>query len=90
MALLDLVSRRWLLRIVWELRGGPLRFRPLQTACGELSPTVLNRRLAELRDARLVETSPEGYRLTELGRGFEAAFSPLYRWSQGWAAELEG
>ena len=45
MALLDLLSRRWTLRVIWELRGGRLTFRALQQACGGVSPSVLNERL---------------------------------------------
>jgi DNA-binding transcriptional ArsR family regulator len=67
MALLDLLGRRWTLRIVWELRDRPLRFRELQDAIGA-SPTIVNSRLAELRRARLVELDDEtGYCLTSLG-----------------------
>ncbi len=50
MALLDLLSRRWALRVIWELREGRLTFRALQEACGGVSPTVLNERLRELRE----------------------------------------
>ena len=67
MALLDLLSRRQALRILWELREDPLRFRDLQ-ARAETSPSVLNTRLGELREALIVELAPEGYRLTDLGR----------------------
>jgi DNA-binding HxlR family transcriptional regulator len=88
MALLDLASRRWLLRIVWELRHGPLKFRPLQAACDEVSPSLLNRRLKELREARLLELSAEGYRLTELGHGLHRAFAPISVWAEGWAKAL--
>ena len=56
MALLDLLGRRWVLRMGWELRDGrTLSFRGLQEACGGLSPTVLNQRLRDLREAGLVE-----------------------------------
>src|SRR5258707_2007402 len=50
----DLLGRRWVLRIVWELREEPRRFRELQDLIGA-SPTIINARLRELRDARLVE-----------------------------------
>ncbi len=33
MALLDLLGRRWMLRIIWELRNGPLTSRALRQAC---------------------------------------------------------
>jgi len=54
MVLLDLLGRRWTLRIVWDLRDEPRRFRDLQASIGA-SPTIINTRLAELREARLVE-----------------------------------
>ncbi len=89
MALLDLASRRQLLRAVWELRHGPLKFRPLQQACGDISPSLLNRRLRELRDAELVELSIDGYRLTTLGVGLYRAFEPITAWADGWAESLK-
>jgi DNA-binding HxlR family transcriptional regulator len=85
MALLDLLGRRWTLRIVWELRGEPLVFRELQARCGGVSPSVLNTRLAELRAALLVEAGEGGYTLTALGRELFALFMPVNRWAQGWA-----
>src|SRR4030081_778201 len=85
MALLDLLGRRWTLRIVWELRDRPLRFRELQDAIGA-SPTIVNSRLAELRTARRVELDDEtGYRLTSLGRELLRLFLPLHLWSEKWA-----
>ena len=85
MALLDLLGRRWTLRIVWELRDRPLRFRELQDAIGA-SPTIVNSRLAELRRARLVELDDEtGYCLTSLGGELLRLFLPLHFWSEKWA-----
>jgi len=54
MAALDLLGRRWSLRILWELSETPLTFRALQAAYGGLSPSVLRQRLTELAAARLV------------------------------------
>jgi DNA-binding HxlR family transcriptional regulator len=89
MALLDLVGRRWALRIVWELRGGALTSRALRDACGGISPTVLNDRTKELRDAALIELEePAGYALTPLGRELLDRFSPLVEWSERWAEAL--
>src|SRR5260370_1989079 len=88
MALLDLLGRRWTLRIVWELRDRPRRFRELQHAIGA-SPTIVNTRLAELRTARLVELDDEmGYRLTSLGGGLLRLFLPLHVWSEKWARRV--
>lgn len=82
---LDLFHRRWTLRVIWELRAGPLNFRSLQSACGELSPSVLNQRLAELREAGIVEHQAEaGYALTDDGLALIEAFDPLTRWAVRW------
>ena len=67
MALLDLLGRRWQLRVLWELsHGQALRFRALQAAAG-VSPSVLNARLAELSEAGIVALTEEGYTLTAEG-----------------------
>jgi DNA-binding HxlR family transcriptional regulator len=88
MVLLDLLGRRWTLRIVWELREEAMRFRELQDAIGA-SPTIINTRLAELREAKLVELDEAaGYRLTGLGRELLALMLPLHRWSEKWAKSL--
>ena len=82
---LDLLHRRWMLRVIWELRDGPLTFRGLAQACGEVSPSVLNQRLAELRDAGLVaHARAEGYALTPIGREAIEAFEPFTRWACRW------
>jgi len=88
MALLDLLGRRWVLRIVWELREQPRRFRELQDLIGA-SPTIVNSRLAELRAAKLVELDDNtGYRLTALGQELLRLFLPLHLWSEKWAAAI--
>jgi len=90
MAALDLFGRRWTLRILWELRGGTLGFRPLQQRCDGMSSSVLRQRLTELQEARLVERDAEGgYGLTPLGKGASDELRGLYRWSERWAAELD-
>src|ERR1700757_289723 len=70
MALLDLLGRRWALRILWELREGrKLTSRELRAACDEASPTVLQARLSELRAAGFLDLAAEGgYSLTPLGQ----------------------
>jgi DNA-binding HxlR family transcriptional regulator len=86
MALLDLLGRRWALRVVWELREGPRNFRGLQDMCGGVSPTVLNERLKEFRESGIVElTEGEGYALTPLGQELREAIQPLVRWATRWA-----
>ena len=86
MALLDLLGRRWTLRIIWELRDGPLTSRALRTACDDASPTVVQARLSELRDAGLVELlAGDGYRLTPLGRELMQSFLPLQHFAERWS-----
>jgi DNA-binding HxlR family transcriptional regulator len=89
MALLDLLGRRMALRILWELREGRrLTFRALQEAAGT-NPSVLNARLKELREARLVAHSAEGYALTPHGRALLGKFLPLHAWADEWARLFE-
>jgi len=85
MVLLDLLGRRWALRILWELRAKPLTSRGLRTACDEASPTVLQARLTELREAGFVELGDGGgYGLTALGRELCETFMPLHRFAERW------
>ena len=87
MALLDFLGRRWSLRILRELREAPLTARALRATCGEASPTVLQARLSELREAGLVElVAASGYhRLTGLARELLENFQPLYRFAERWS-----
>jgi DNA-binding HxlR family transcriptional regulator len=88
MALLDLLGRRWSLRILWELRAKPLTSRGLRTACDEASPTVLQARLTELREAGFVELGEAGgYGLTPLGRELCETFVPLHRFAERWRSK---
>ena len=90
MVLLDLLGRRWVLRLLWELREEPRRFRDLQAAIGA-SPTIVNGRLAELRSAQLVELDRSaGYRLTPLGKELLRLLLPLHVWSENWAKAFLG
>ncbi len=86
MALLDLLGRRWTLRIVWELREDrTLTSRALRKACDEASPTVLNARLQELREAGFVASGEAGgYALTPLGKELAALVMPLHRFAERW------
>ena len=86
MALLDLLGRRHALRVIWELRDGPLSFRELQAACGAISSSVLNGRLGELRDAGIVTSDGgRGFELTGEGRRLIEAYGPLEAWAARWA-----
>ena len=89
MALLELLGRRWTLRIIWELRDGALTSRALRTACDDASPTVIQTRLSELREAGLVELLPgDGYGLTRIGNDLRESFRPLYRFADRWSEHV--
>ena len=86
MAALDLLGRRWTLRLLWELRDGPVGPRAILATCSGLSSSVLYRRLGELTEAGLVERRADGsYALTRPGQELSEAIAPLDRWSQRWA-----
>ena len=91
MALLDLLGRRWTLRIVWELREDrALTSRALRTACDEASPTVLQARLTDLREAGFVALAEGGgYSLTPLGQELSEAVLPLHRFAERWKGQYQ-
>ncbi len=85
MQLLDLLGRRWTLRILWELRSGPRGFRELRALCDGLSPSTLSTRLKELKKAGLVENNPDGdLAMTELARDAEPLMMALVDWANKW------
>src|ERR1700757_4862147 len=86
MAALDLLGRRGSLRILWELREGPLGPRALRERCDGMSPSVLYDRLGELTGAGLiVQRDDQCYELSEMGRSLGKALIPLERWARRWA-----
>jgi DNA-binding HxlR family transcriptional regulator len=81
-AALAMFGQKWALRVIWELRVGPLNFRALQVACGDVSPSVLQRRLHELRKLALIEKIPRlGYRLSARGERLFQVLVMLNKWS---------
>jgi DNA-binding HxlR family transcriptional regulator len=87
MAALDLLGRRWTLRILWELREGGLGARALRARCDDMSSSVLYERLGELRAAGLIERESDGtYALTARGTELGDAITPLQRWAERWSS----
>ncbi|MEU6231531.1 helix-turn-helix domain-containing protein [Kitasatospora sp. NPDC047058] len=89
MAAMDLFGRRWALRILWELRAGPLGARALLARCEGLSSSVLYQRLRELTANGIVVSAADGYALTPLGASLGQALRPFDAWATTWARELE-
>lgn len=88
MALLDLLGRTWGLGIIWNLHQGPATFRQLQQRCEQISPTLLNSRLKELKVLNLIELCDEGYQLSTLGDELFGIIKPMGIWSKKWAQSL--
>jgi len=85
MVLLDLLGRRWTLRVLWELREGTVpTFRELQERCGNVSSSVLADRLRELGEAGVAERTEAGYGLTDAGADLLARLRPLEDWASHW------
>jgi DNA-binding HxlR family transcriptional regulator len=88
MALLDLLGRTWALGIIWNLQQGPATFRELQHRCEQISPTLLNNRLKELKVLQLINTQDAGYQLTQQGQELITIILPLGGWSKNWAEHV--
>lgn len=90
MVLLELLSHRWALRVLWELREGPLTSRALRAACDEVSPGVLHTRLDELRAGGFVtRVERQGYALSDLGAELLEILLPLSAFARDWPAHLD-
>ena len=79
---LDLLGRRWALRLVWELRRSALSFSELRERTG-ISPSVLSARLRDLSDAGVVErVGGRRYQLGGRGRELARILYELNRWAE--------
>lgn len=82
---MDMLGQRWALRILWELRESRLTFRQLQQRCDQISPTVLNRRLKELRELHLIDHDGNGFGLTDQGEELGQHLLALDDYAKRWA-----
>jgi DNA-binding HxlR family transcriptional regulator len=89
MALFDLLGRKWAMGIIWNLSYGPATFRALQNACESISPSILNSRLKDLREAKLIDRSLDGYHLTKMGQALFDLLKPFGDWSIQWAQMID-
>ena len=79
---LDLLGRRWALRLVWELRRDAVSFSALRERSG-ISPSVLSTRLDELVAAGVIEQDgSRRYRLSGSGRELARLLYELNRWAE--------
>ena len=87
---LDLLGRRWALRLLWELRRDAVSFSELRKRT-EISPSVLSARLADLSAAGIVERERSGrYRLTGRGRELARMLYEINRWAEAAGVSSQG
>ena len=83
MAAMDLLGRRWALRVLWELGNEPMRALELKDRCDDMSSSVLYQRLRELSEAGLVVRDGEGrFAITPLGGDLRGAGEPRKAWAR--------
>jgi DNA-binding HxlR family transcriptional regulator len=89
-----LISGKYKLRIVWDLKDGPLRYSEIRTGLlrgaegtQEIAPRVLSRELKALVQSGLIDRKDYGvvppkveYRLTRRGRSFVPVISAIRKW----------
>jgi DNA-binding HxlR family transcriptional regulator len=79
---LELLGRRWALRLIWELRRDTVSFSELRSRSG-ISPSVLSERLRELLEADVIERDrARRYRLSGSGRELARILYELNRWAE--------
>ena len=82
LALLDLLGRRWALRVIWELGSDALTYRELAARIPEMSTSVLTQRLRDLRTVGLLDHERHsGYRLTAEGLQLLDRIDGLRQWA---------
>jgi DNA-binding HxlR family transcriptional regulator len=87
----EVLGEKWTLLIVRELVLGATRFSQIQRAIPRISPTVLNKRLAELQAhgvivrKRIPEQRGFEYQLTESGRELFPLILQMAQWGMRWA-----
>jgi DNA-binding HxlR family transcriptional regulator len=89
-----MISGKYKLRIVWDLKDGPLRYGEIRTGLlrgsdgtREIAPRVLSRELKALTQTGLIDRKDYGvvppkveYRLTEKGQSFVPVISAIRKW----------
>ena len=94
MAFQKMIAGKYKLRIVWDLKEGPLRYSEIRTgllrgAAGsrEIAPRVLSRELKSLAASGLIARKDYGvvppkveYRLTPAGRSFLPVVAQIRNW----------
>src|SRR3954470_23913369 len=89
-----MISGKYKLRIVWDLKDGPLRYGEIRSGLlrgsggsAEIAPRVLSRELKALTESGLIDRKDFGvvppkveYRLTRKGRSFVPVIGAIRDW----------
>jgi DNA-binding HxlR family transcriptional regulator len=89
-----MISGKYKLRIVWDLKDGPRRYGEIRTGLlrgangsSEIAPRVLSRELKALAESGLIDRKDYGvvppkveYRLTRKGRSFVPVIAAIRDW----------
>ncbi len=89
-----MISGKYKLRIVWDLKDGPLRYNEIRSGLlrglsgsPEIAPRVLSRELKALAESGLIDRKDFGvvppkveYRLTQKGRSFVPVIDAIKKW----------
>ena len=89
-----MISGKYKIRILWDLRDRPLRYSEIRNGLltgadgsKEIAPRVLSRELKALADVGLIARKDYGvvppkveYRLTSMGRSFIPVIEVIQRW----------
>ena len=96
-----MISGKYKLRIVWDLKDGPLRYGEIRTGLlrgsvgsSEIAPRVLSRELKALTGSGLIDRKDFGvvppkveYRLTRKGKSFVPVIAAIKDWGTKHLAE---
>jgi DNA-binding HxlR family transcriptional regulator len=94
LAFQKLISGKYKVRILWDLKEGPLRYGEIRSGLlrgavgtSEIAPRVLSRELKALAQAGLIARKDFGvvppkveYRLTPMGRSFVPIVAAIRKW----------
>jgi DNA-binding HxlR family transcriptional regulator len=87
---LQLLGGKWKTVILARLKERPLRYGELRALIPQLSDKMLTERLADLREAGLVERSGgASYRLSARGESLRPILQALYDWGEAQAGALD-
>ena len=86
---LDLITGRWKVLVIYHLLGGEKRFNQLQRALGGITHRTLAKQLKEMEADGLIERHDYGeipprvdYKLTQLGKSLEPILMAMHKWSE--------